>query len=76
LSYLVPFENLFITFSSPESAFKYKINKDINAIIEGNDSTFIIYSNDGANSFEAFPKSKNGWKLGTAFSYDLFFQIL
>jgi hypothetical protein len=66
LSLFVPFENVFVNFSSPQSAYKYELLGNIDAIIEGNESTMILYSNHDTYSTAILPKTQKGWKLGTS----------
>lgn len=61
---LVPLENLFVTFSSLQSAYYYNHSKKIETIVEGKKSDFIIASEKNTESHSIVPKSDNGWKLG------------
>lgn len=63
LSSLLPVENLFITFSSPQTVFNYSVMGDINTVVEGEKSALILYTNEGARSRSIIPKSKTGWKI-------------
>ena len=69
-SYLVPFENLFFNFSSPQDVFRYQLMGKPISIVEGKDSALILYINNGTISQSIIPKTKNGWKIGTYFSYE------
>lgn len=60
-SFLLPVENLFITFSSLDSAYSYKYDGNAELVVEGVDSALVIGSDDIA----IFPRSEHGWKLGT-----------
>lgn len=74
LSVLFPVENLFIRFSSPESALSYSvINGGIQGKIDGNQSTLILYQSGDSTAISIFPKDEKGWKIGTHLSYE---QIL
>lgn len=66
---LVPFENCFVTFSSPEAAFKYETIGDMGACINGEKSSMILYTHHEAMAVSILPKNKSGWKLGTYFTY-------
>ena len=63
---LLPFENLFITFDSPEAAYEYfNLGKsNIELIVEGNDCDFIIDCKNGSDTYLIVPKTEDGWKLG------------
>lgn len=59
-----PIENFFITFNSPERAFGYYAFGEIQTIVYGEDSCFIVYLNENDIYKELiFPKSRNGYKL-------------
>lgn len=61
----VPFENLFVTFDTPEAAYDYFTpGKSGEAfLIEGKESTFVLKSKNGTNSSLIVPKTENGWKV-------------
>lgn len=63
---LVPFENLFITFSSPESAYDYySLGKsNIELVVEGNNCDFAIDRNNNSDTHLIIPKTTDGWKIG------------
>ena len=64
LSYLWPFENYFITFDSPKTAYEYYVgpkDSDIKLIIEGKNSDLIISTQ---NQYTVIPKTNEGWKIG------------
>ena len=62
----IPFENLFITFSSPEKVFNYCYTKKTKAklVVEGKDSDLVIGEDDDAHIYLIVPKVANGWKIG------------
>lgn len=62
LSFL-PVENAFITFKSPESAYKYMYLKDTDLVISGKTTDFVVGERSGTNS-TILQKTKTGWKLG------------
>lgn len=70
LSALFPVENLFVRFSSPQEAFSYSTSGDIEEIIDGNQSSLVLYKTNDAISISVFPKDENGWKIGTYLSYN------
>ena len=65
LSFL-PFENFFITFDSAEESFRYYTlgESDIQLIIEGENSDFIISSKKNVDTYLIIPKTAKGWKIG------------
>lgn len=64
VTYIIPVENLLITFKSPEDVFNYTNKGTINDIIYGKDSCIIIYSeNNDSYSFDVIPKHSNGYKI-------------
>ncbi len=64
---LIPFENLFLTFDSLESAYEYFVfgKSDIELVVEGNNCDFIVDRNKDTDTFLIIPKTENGWKIGT-----------
>ena len=59
---LLPVENLFISFKTPERAYQYMHLKSIKKddfVLNGKDSSMVITS----EKTDYFPKDKNGWKL-------------
>ena len=67
---LTPVENLFVTFDSPESVFKYDNMglEEIDLVVDGNFSTFIIDREGNTNTYSIIPKVENGWKLRNGFA--------
>lgn len=59
----VPFENAFVTFDSPEDAYRYYKgwSQEIDLFVEGRNSDFVITNK---NEILIIPKMKEGWKLG------------
>lgn len=68
LSALIPVENVFVTYNSPESAFKYVNSCEAQLVVEGKETAFVIGDKDDADIYLIVPKSKSGWKLGTGFN--------
>lgn len=65
ISRLFPFENHFITFSTPEKAYSYMNFEKVKLVVEGKKSAFVIGEKDRADYvYLVIPKNKNGWKLG------------
>jgi hypothetical protein len=67
ISYLLPFENLFITFHTPQELFKFVYYGKIMDIIEGNDSCLIVYiTNQNTYSTTIILKVRGGYKIGSS----------
>ena len=64
--YFFPFENIFVTFSSPKTAYEYYNfgNSNVALIIEGNDCDFVIDEKNDSNAYLIIPKTIDGWKIG------------
>lgn len=65
----IPFENLFINFSSPEDVFKYTKQGEIERIIYGENSCMIIYNNDNSQQTLFVRKDGDGYKIVTYMQY-------
>lgn len=61
---ILPFENLFVQFRSPEAAYKYYNDGDIKFIINGKTSAFVVASERNTDKYSIVLKTKNGWKIG------------
>lgn len=63
----IPFENLFITFSSPEKVFHYyRGSRPKNSlIVTGKNSDLVINEDDGTYTYLLVPKVAAGWKIRT-----------
>lgn len=61
----VPFENAFMTFSTPEESFDYFHNKKIESqlVIDGEKSSLVIGGENGDYTIQIVPKAEKGWKL-------------
>lgn len=64
LSALVPIENAFMTFSSLESAYQYTHSGDIQLIIHGETTDFVIGKKGDTDVYLIVPKTEEGWKVG------------
>lgn len=64
ISALIPIENAFITFSSPESAYSYKNYGDVKLVVDGEKSDFVVGAKDDTDNYLIIPRSNDGWKLG------------
>ena len=64
-SIFVPFENLIMTFNTPEEVYRYYSLKTNNiSIIEGNDSALVIDRQNNKDSYYMVPRVSQGWKIG------------
>lgn len=63
---MIPFENLFITFNSPEAAYEYFSfgQSNIELVVEGNNCDFIIDRKNDSDTYLMIPKTADGWKIG------------
>lgn len=62
-----PFENLFMSFNSPEEAYEYFNfgESNIVLVVEGNYCDFVVdRKNDSTDSHLIIPKTEDGWKIG------------
>lgn len=70
VSAFFPIENSVITFSSPEKAYSYFYpEKDVELIVNGNETDFVSGHNHDSHSYLILPKTDKGWK--TAAGFDL-----
>lgn len=62
----LPFENLFITFSSPEAVHDYVDlgASDVTLVVPGVDSDLVVAGEDGIFECRILPKTHDGWKIG------------
>lgn len=66
ISAFLPFENLFMTFDTPESVYHY-VNSpalDVKLVVEGQNCDLVIGDNGGTDVYLIVPKTTDGWKLG------------
>ena len=60
----IRFENIFMSFPSAEAVWRYENVGEIQKVIQGKDSSLVIYKSDkGVYVFSIYPKSTEGWKL-------------
>ena len=65
-----PFENLLYTFDSPEQIAQYSITGNIVSVVEGNDSSLIVYNyGSAANAFIIVEKNNDGYKICSKLCY-------
>ena len=62
-SMLLPIENLFISFSTPEKSYSYVNSEDVKLVVYGQDSALVI-GEDTEYVYLVIPKEENGWKIG------------
>lgn len=62
----IPFENLFITFNSPEKVFNYYNGgkSDVNLVVNGKNSDLVIGDSNNTDVYLIVPKTASGWKIG------------
>lgn len=63
---LIPIENAFITFSSVESSYSYSNQGNVQLIIKGKQSDFVVGKSGDTYYPNIIPKTSNGWKLAIA----------
>ena len=64
-----PFENLFVTFDSPKTAYNYYHTSEksiIDIIVEGDACDFVVGGEKGTvtQTYLIIPKTEDGWKVG------------
>lgn len=64
----IPFENLFYTFPTVESAYYYSCQDAITQVVDGDETTMVLSEGDGENNVVIFPKKDDGWALNSVFS--------
>lgn len=61
----LPFENIYLTFDSPDKAYEYyHFESDIKLVVDGENSDFIIDNKNDSYSYLIIPKTSEGWKVG------------
>ena len=76
---MVPIENAFVTFPSPESAYKYTNYGDsdnVKLVIPGKESAFVVGGKNQENVYQIIPQANNGWKLGLGLNTKRIAQII
>ena len=65
-TFLLPLENMFVTFDSPKDVYEYvKLGKpNIKLIIENSETALVINEENGTYSYLIVPRTSMGWKLG------------
>ena len=59
---LFPVENYLFSFESAEKAYHYANSGEIETVIEGEDSEFVVGKNDDAYVYSIIPKTEHGFK--------------
>lgn len=69
ISSMFPVENLFLSYQSPEKVFNYVKSGQIYNIIDGRESSLIIYNTDNSTyGFYIIPKTSDGYKIPNYFT--------
>lgn len=64
ISAMIPIENVFLTFPSPELAYHYTNSGDVKLFVDGEETVFVVGTKGDTSVYAIIPKSDNGWKLG------------
>ena len=64
---LIPYENSFISFDTPEKAIQYYSNNDIENILYGKDTCLVLTSGK-SNTRQILNKKNKGWNIQTEFN--------
>lgn len=64
ISAVIPFENAFMTFKTLESSYGYVNRSDIQLVVRGEKTDFVVGKNGDTDSYLIIPKTEDGWKLG------------
>lgn len=61
-----PFENLFVTFNSPQSVYEYYSfdKSNIDLVVDGNNCDFVVKQKKDVDKYLIIPKTADGWKIG------------
>ncbi len=75
VSSLVPFENLFTSFKTPEEVFAYGNlgEKSVDFVLEGEDSAFVYGKAGGKDTFMITPRENGEYKMFSLFSLKNYF---
>ncbi|MCL2826922.1 MAG: hypothetical protein FWD72_05910 [Eggerthellaceae bacterium] len=69
VSEIFPPESLFLSFPTPEQAFRYQSIGSIETVIIGDDSAFVYYRASESVSSEAIPRRGAGWGIALPPNY-------
>lgn len=64
VSGLIPVENAFISFSTPEKAYLYNHFGRIRTKAEGKESVWVVGTSGNTENYAVIPKSGSGYKIG------------
>ncbi|MDR2600824.1 MAG: hypothetical protein LBC73_11190 [Oscillospiraceae bacterium] len=69
-SAIIPVENLFVTFDTPEDVAKYYARGEIIGSVDGKESTLLILFNsqESSGSHIVIPRTQNGYKIPSIFT--------
>lgn len=76
VSALIPFENVFITFSTPEASYKYHNQGTPIICVEGQDTDLIVGQKGDSYIYNIAPKTASGWKLGMGYELKNIYQSI
>jgi hypothetical protein len=62
-SMLLPIENLFISFSTPEKSYSYVNSEDVKLVVYGQESALVV-GEDAEYVYLVIPRGEKGWKIG------------
>lgn len=69
ISRMFPVENLFLSYQSPEKVFNYIKSGQIYEIIDGKESSLVIYNTGNSTyGFYIIPKTSEGYKIPNYFT--------
>ena len=60
---LVPIENLFMSFSTPEKSYSYVNGEEVKLVVYGQESALVI-GEESEFVYLVVPKGEKGWKIG------------
>lgn len=63
-SMLVPIENLFVSFSTPEKAYSYVNREKVKLVVYGQESALVVGGEDAEYVYLVIPKGEKEWKVG------------
>lgn len=73
---LLPIENAFITFSSPESAYNYNHSGNVKLVVDGEKTDFVVGAKEDRYIYAIVPKSNSRWKMGMDLDTKRIFQTI
>lgn len=76
VSALIPFENLFVTFSTAESSYKYHNQGTPVITVDGQATSLVVGQKGNTSIYNIIPKVDNGWKLGMGYNLKNIYQSI